>query len=291
MYCVVGNCLELRSAGVHVDDSYPIYMTSSRPVTMYCVIWCYMGICAVLFGVIGDSVLWYFVLQRTMYCAVGNCLELRSAGVHVDDSYPIYMFSTRPITVYCELSTPEAWIRILHREDVIVSFQRGWNDYQSGFGDPSGDHWLDNDLIHNLTSVHGVSRLKVDLEYLSGDSYYADCDHFVISEAASLYTLNVSGYSGTAGDGLGDGDPASAISNGSPFTTTDRDNDQLDRKNCATKFKGAWWHNNCAYALLTSYFWDGPTCNQAKSTYCILWEPLGYGIPIKKATMKVTTIF
>ena len=73
MYCAVGNCLELRSAGVHVDDSYPIYILSSRSVTvhcvircyreiMYCVIWCYMGLCAVLFGVIGDYVLRYLVV-------------------------------------------------------------------------------------------------------------------------------------------------------------------------------------------------------------------------------------
>ena len=210
--------------------------------------------------------------------------------MYKDDSYPIYMLTDQPITVYCELSTPEAWIRILHREDSIISFQRGWSDYQSGFGDPSGDHWLGNELIHHLTSAFGASRLQVDLEYLSGDSYYADYDHFVVSDAASLYTLSVGGYSGTAGDGLGDGHPASAISNGSPFTTADKDNDQAIG-NCARLFKGAWWHDNCAYAILTSYFWDGLTCNQPQSDYCILWEPLGYGIPIKKSTMKVTTVF
>ena len=47
------------------------------------------------------------------------------------------------------------------------------------------------------------------------------------------YRLHISGYSGTAGDGLD-------YHNGMKFSTRDRDNDKSSR-NCAQDNKGGWW--------------------------------------------------
>ena len=47
------------------------------------------------------------------------------------------------------------------------------------------------------------------------------------------YNLNVSGYSGDAGEAL-------FFANGAPFSTVDKDNDSYSG-NCAEIFLGAWW--------------------------------------------------
>ena len=50
------------------------------------------------------------------------------------------------------------------------------------------------------------------------------------------YRLHISGYSGTAGDGM------ARSHNGMKFSTRDRDNDKQG-SNCARIYNGAWWFN------------------------------------------------
>ncbi len=53
---------------------------------------------------------------------------------------------------------------------------------------------------------------------------------------------------GNIGDAL-------ATSRGMPFTTVDSDNDNWPPNNCATHFKGAWWHNRCFSANLNNWYY------------------------------------
>jgi len=69
--------------------------------------------------------------------------------------------------------------------------------------------------------------------------------------------MNVSGYSGDAGDSLqyeGDWDGnakfGSYYNNRMKFTTRHRDNDNF-RGNCARGRGGGWWYNACFWACLT----------------------------------------
>ena len=63
------------------------------------------------------------------------------------------------------------------------------------------------------------------------------------------YRLNISGYTGTAGDSLTNSD-------GMQFSTKDRDNDQWSG-NCASEDQGAWWYKSCGYSNLNGLYRSG----------------------------------
>jgi hypothetical protein len=41
-------------------------------------------------------------------------------------------------------------------------FAADWVDYKRGFGDPSGNYWLGNDRIHQITST-GLYKMRADV--------------------------------------------------------------------------------------------------------------------------------
>ena len=111
------------------------------------------------------------------------------------------------------------------RQDGSVDFYRGWNDYKSGFGQLTAEFWLGNDKIHRLTAAR-PSSLRVELEDWNGVRAYAKYGKFNIGDEQAKYRLQVSSYSGTAGDSL------TSDHNNMAFSTKDTDNDR-DSNHCA----------------------------------------------------------
>ena len=116
-----------------------------------------------------------------------------------------------------------------HREN----FDRSWAQYKHGFGDRNKEFWLGNEQIHQLTKS-GDKKLRVELGSDDGKTEWAEYDTFIVEGEAQGYLLNVSGYSGTAGDCL-------RVHNGFKFST--RNNNKLPRVfyNCAQYFQAGWW--------------------------------------------------
>ncbi|KAK3788959.1 hypothetical protein RRG08_010207 [Elysia crispata] len=145
------------------------------------------------------------------------------------------------------------WIIIQRRSKGDVNYYRGWEEYKNGFGDLAGDFWLGNRHIHRITSS-GSHELRVELVY-QGRLAYARYGIFVMADEASNFSLNVSDYSGTAGDSL------VKHGLGEQFTTFDRDNDR-DKRQCAKACKGAWWYGVCGHSNLNGKWlegdWKGP---------------------------------
>ena len=136
-------------------------------------------------------------------------------------------------------------------------FNRSWAEFKVGFNDTMGNYWIGNDQLHQLTS-NGSYKLKFDLQAINGSWYYAEYSRFIVSSEASNYMMEVSGYSGNAGDALW-------FSDGMMFTTYDRDNDRWSSGNCAVWLGGGFWHNGCVFCGVnfergrgdTNFIWLG----------------------------------
>ncbi|EDO39706.1 predicted protein [Nematostella vectensis] len=98
--------------------------------------------------------------------------------------------------VYCVTkSDGGAWTIIQRRQDGSVSFNRSWNEYKTGFGNPSGEFWLGLESIHRLTNQE-ARTLRVELEDWEGRQGYAEYSGFSVGDATAQYNLAVSGYTG-----------------------------------------------------------------------------------------------
>jgi len=135
-------------------------------------------------------------------------------------------------------------------------FNRSWAEFKVGFGDPSDNYWLGNELLSQLT-VNNSYKLRFDLQSRSNTSnwYYAEYSTFRVLTEADNYTLQVAGYSGNAGEDL-----FGIYHNGQMFSTYDRDNDLSSTTHCAAYWGGGFWYRSC-YACgvnsARSFHWFG----------------------------------
>ena len=138
------------------------------------------------------------------------------------------------------------WTVFQRRQDGSIDFLRGWAEYEKGFGNLTGEHWLGLRNINRLTPK-GSNYLRVDLGDFEGSKAYAKYNSCEILDSYTKYTLVIGSYTGTAGDSL-------SFNNMMKFSTKDRDND-VDGGNCASRHSGAWWFKNCYHAHLNApYF-------------------------------------
>ena len=138
------------------------------------------------------------------------------------------------------------------RRDGSENFYRGWVDYENGFGNVKGEHWLGLKKISCLASV-GVTKLRIDLIDFAGYSKFAYYDYFHVGNPSTNYRLTIGGYQSWRIGAAGDSMIRNHNLNGMQFSTHDRDNDKTS-SNCAVSNRGAWWYNNCAYANLNGQY-------------------------------------
>ena len=175
-----------------------------------------------------------------------DCSELLRSGQTQSGVYPIDPDGKGFFDVYCDMRTDGGgWTVFQRRQDGSVDFYRGWNDYKSGFGQLTAEFWLGNDKIHRLTASR-ASSLRVELEDWNGVRVYAKYGNFNIGDEQAKYRLEVSSYSGTAGDSL-------AYHNNMAFSTKDRDHDRSSLS-CAVLYTGAWWYESCHYSNLNGKY-------------------------------------
>ena len=170
---------------------------------------------------------------------------------------------------YCDGTTAGGgWLVIQRRQDGTVEFNRGWVDYEDGFGSLTGEFWYGLTPLHCLTN-QGQWEMRIDFTLTNGTKSYLSYSSFKVGPASSNYQLSISGYKGNASIDFFSSHPL----NGMPFTTKDRDNDKWNR-NCAANTvvgnAGGWWYNACSHLFIN---------NQYKSVYGVKlgsWNSLSF---------------
>ncbi|XP_022909321.1 angiopoietin-2 [Onthophagus taurus] len=215
-----------------------------------------------------------------------SCVDLLNAGMRHSDVYYLQIRGTTYwfLKVFCEQEIAEGgWTVIQRRDDFNEpreNFNRDWNDYKNGFGDPAKEFWLGNENIYMLTNNEEYI-LRVELEDFEGNKRYAQYSHFKIYSEAEYYKLEIDGYEGNAGDSLND--PWYG-SNNSPFSTYNRDNDRSSL-NCASMLKGGWWWKSCGRGLNGLYLNDPQDLTARQGIVWFRWR--GWDYTLKKAMMMI----
>ena len=188
-------------------------------------------------------------------CQEAYALGCRRAGV-----YSIDPGCGKPFSVWCDMNNGGGWTVFQRRRDGSENFYRGWTEYENGFGNVKGEHWLGLKKISCLTSVTGRTKLRIDLDDFAGHSKYTCYDYFHVGTSSTNYRLTIGGYQnwgiGAAGDSLMRGH------NGMQFSTFDRDNDKYSGFNCAVYRQGAWWYRNCSQSNLNGLYCYGESNHQ-----------------------------
>ena len=170
----------------------------------------------------------------------GSCCELKSNAFKFSTSksrvYNITNFcGDCEVTAkgYCDAATDGGgWLVVQRRQDGSIDFNRGWTDYEEGFGSLNGDFWYGLRPLHCLTN-QGQWQLRIDFTFTNGTKSYLSYNKFSVGPANSQYQLSITGFTGITTDPFNSGHPL----NGMKFTTKDRDNDKWG-SNCAVTANG-----------------------------------------------------
>ncbi|XP_062899840.1 angiopoietin-1-like [Mobula hypostoma] len=103
-----------------------------------------------------------------------DCAEAYEAGHNTSGVYSIRLAEmSEPRKVYCNMETAGGgWTVIQHRRDGSVDFHRTWKEYKMGFGNPSSEHWLGNEMLFLQTNQRQYS-LRIDMRDWEGNQAYS----------------------------------------------------------------------------------------------------------------------
>ncbi|XP_003802686.1 angiopoietin-4 [Otolemur garnettii] len=193
-----------------------------------------------------------------------DCAEIQRFGTNASGVYTIHVGNmTEPRKVRRPPGDRGCHSMLTQRRvKGSVDVQREEKDIRKGFGDPAGEHWLGNEVVHQLTSGAAYS-LRVELQDWEGHEAYAQYEHFQLGSEGQLYRLSLSGYSGSAGR------QSSLVLQGTKFSTRDADNDNCLCK-CAQMLSGGWWFDACGLSNLNGIYY--PARHHVRKLNGIRWH-------------------
>ena len=167
--------------------------------------------------------------QNTSIASCCDTANLFTFGRNVLPSgiYLLKSFCGRCINAeaYCDTSNGGGggWLVVQRTQDGSVDFNRGWGEYEDGFGKLTGEFWYGLRALHCLTGQGGW-EMRMDIKLANGTNTFLQHEQFKVASAKDKYKLTVGRFQGTTTDPM-------AYHNGMNFTTRDSDNDQWSSDN------------------------------------------------------------
>ncbi|WAR30059.1 FBCD1-like protein, partial [Mya arenaria] len=142
-----------------------------------------------------------------------------------------------------------------------VDFYRNFSDYEDGFGNVNGEHWLGLRKIYEMTNT-GEYELRIDIKDINGLNAFEVYSAFELDLALIIHSTleagQVSGRFTLADPTYGE--------NGMSFSTKDRDLDH-NFDNCVIDYHGGWWYNQCCTKNLNGLYNTTPDSLSSYSIY------------------------
>uniref|UniRef100_A0A2K5EBB6 Angiopoietin 2 n=1 Tax=Aotus nancymaae TaxID=37293 RepID=A0A2K5EBB6_AOTNA len=220
------------------------------------------------------------IVAREEQISFRDCAEVFKSGHTTNGIYMLtFPNSTEETKAFCDMEAGGGgWTIIQRREDGSVDFQRTWKEYKVGFGNPSGEYWLGNEFVSQLTNQQRYV-LKILFKDWEGNEAYSLYEHFYLSSEELNYRIHLKGLTGTAGK-------ISSISQpGNDFSTKDADNDKCICK-CSQMLTGGWWFDACGPSNLNGmYYPQRQNTNKFNGIKWYYWKGSGYSL--KATTMMI----
>ena len=193
-----------------------------------------------------------------------SCLAWYKSGARTNGLYEVLLNGKYVKSVYCLMEEEGGgWMAFQRRFDGSVTFSfLNWAEYKAGFGPTSGEHWLGNEVVYQMTSKKPQDMLFIG-ESFDGLTIKYKLANFLIKSEAEYYLMTYSqtypGYSNLCRFG-----------GNNKFTTVDRDNDSRGDKNCAQIHGGGgWWYYACTNNNMNGhYLLPGNPTRAANGLYC-----------------------
>lgn len=147
----------------------------------------------------------------------------------------------RPVMVYCNSN----WTVIQRRLDGSVDFNRTWNEYAHGFGQPNREFWIGNDVLHALSNKNCL-QLRIEIQDIYDNYWFAMYKTMHVASKHEGYRLDIGGYTGNASDALD-------YQNHMEFSSIDVDRD-ISNTHCAGNYEGGWWFSHCQHLNLNGRY-------------------------------------
>uniref|UniRef100_S4RMJ3 Angiopoietin 2a n=1 Tax=Petromyzon marinus TaxID=7757 RepID=S4RMJ3_PETMA len=182
-----------------------------------------------------------------------DCADLHHLGKTNSGIYSVSVrnMSEPFVKVYCDMETDGGgWTVFQRRKDGSLDFHRTWKEYKLGFGDPVGEHWLGNEVVHQLTS-HKSYVLRVGLRDWEGHEAFSLYNSFAVeSEAHNFRDIHSHALPATA---------AKCFANKKPGYCINMYEGDIPRCCCriAACTNGSWWFDACGPSNLNGAYYGG----------------------------------
>ncbi|XP_053439374.1 angiopoietin-related protein 4 [Nycticebus coucang] len=211
-----------------------------------------------------------------------DCQELFEEGERQSGLFQIQPEGSLPFPVNCKMTSDGGWTVIQRRRDGSVDFDRPWEAYKAGFGDPQGEFWLGLEKVHRITGDRS-SRLAVQLQDWDGNAESLQFPVHLGGEDTA-YSLQLTepvasklGATTVTPEGLS-----------LPFSTWDQDHDLHGDKNCAKTLSGGWWFGTCSHSNLNGQYFHSIPRQRQQRKKGIFWKNWrGRYYPLQATTMLI----